>query len=30
MSEVQYILMYVGFALWFLAGYQVGKQNKKA
>ena len=29
MTTIQYILMYVGFTLWFCVGYKIGKKQPK-
>ncbi len=29
MTTFNYILMHIGFALWFYAGYKIGKKRNK-
>jgi len=29
MTLINYILMHIGFALWFYVGYKIGKNSKK-
>lgn len=29
MTTLHYIIMYIGFALWFYTGYKIGKSKQK-
>lgn len=29
MNNLEYLIMYIGFAMWFWAGYNIGKRKNK-